>query len=231
MRNLDCQRGYWNEAGLKKPFAHPVNLDRLAQWLSHDSRILDVGCGYGRALGFLSEQGYKNLFGLDPAPAMIAAARTRFPLIRFAEFDPPRIPIPDGSVDGVLLFSVLTCIPTDEGQLATIAETRRVLTDGGLLYLSDLWLQTDDRNLERYRRDHAKYGTFGVFDLPEGVTVRHHDPAWIQKLTRDFERCALDDIEVITMNGNAAKGFQWFGAKRETQGSAHRTTAEAPKEI
>jgi SAM-dependent methyltransferase len=125
--------------------------------------------------------------------------------------------LPDASVDGVLLFSVLTCIPTDEGQRALLKEVHRVLNRGGLLYISDLALQTDERNLERYARDEQKYGIYGVFDLPEGVTVRHHDPKWIENLTSDFEMVALDDVDVVTMNGNPAKAFQWFGVslKRE----------------
>jgi hypothetical protein len=92
-----------------------------------------------------------------------------------------------------------------------------VLSRGGLLYISDLWLPEDERNLTRYARDEQKYGVYGVFDLPEGVTVRHHDPAWIETLTSDFEMVALDHLDVVTMNGNPAQAFQWFGLslKRE----------------
>jgi hypothetical protein len=53
-----------------------------------------------------------------------------------------------------------------------------------------------------------------VFDLPEGVTVRHHDPRWLEALTQDFDTLALDQIDVQTMNGHPARGFQWFGLKR-----------------
>jgi hypothetical protein len=88
---------------------------------------------------------------------------------------------------------------------------QRVLSRGGLLYISDLWLQTDERNLDRYARDEQKYGIYGVFDLPEGVTVRHHDPKWIETLTSEFTMVALDETDVVTMNGNPAKAFQWFG--------------------
>jgi hypothetical protein len=94
-----------------------------------------------------------------------------------------------------------------------IGEVLRVLRPNGLLYISDLWLQTDERNLQRYSSGESRHGTYGVFDLPEGVTVRHHDPGWIAELTRDFETLALDQIEVVTMNGNPARGFQWFGRK------------------
>jgi SAM-dependent methyltransferase len=211
--DLDCQFEYWNTEGPRKSFGHPLNLRRLSQWLSSDSRILDFGCGYGRSLGELFDSGYRNLIGFDFSPAMIAAARARYPGITFQAVQSSTIPLPDASVDGTLLFSVLTCVPTDDGQRAIIAELRRVLRPGGLLYISDLWLQSDERNLTRYARDEPKYGMYGVFDLPEGVTVRHHDPKWIETLTRDFEMVALDDLEVQTMNGNPAKAFQWFGLK------------------
>jgi SAM-dependent methyltransferase len=213
--NLDNQVDYWNRVGPGKPFAHPLKFDRLREWLSPESPIADVGCGYGRTLGLLLERGYHNLIGFDPAPAMIAMARERFPAIAFELIvDPPHIPLSDASVDATLLFSVLTCVPTDEGQRAVVEEVRRIMRPGGLFYISDLWLQTDERNRERYERDEPKYGTYGMFDLPEGVTVRHHDPRWIAELTSDFDTVALDDVDVQTMNGNPAKAFQWFGVKK-----------------
>src|SRR6185503_5142385 len=101
-----------------------------------------------------------------------------------------------------------------------IEEIDRVLRPGGLLYISDLWLQTDKRNRERYVRDQPKYGTYGVFDLPEGVTVRHHDPVWIETLTGGFDTLALDQTDIHTMNGNQAKGFQWFGSKFDREPTA-----------
>lgn len=183
--------------------------------MSDEGCILDFGCGYGRVLGELYKEGYEKLIGLDFSPAMIAAARAQYPEIAFEQIQSLTIPLPDASVDGVLLFSVLTCIPTDEGQRELLREVNRVLSRGGLLYISDLWLQTDERNLARYERDEQKYGIYGVFDLPEGVTVRHHDPKWIETLTEDFTMVALDEIEVVTMNGNPAKAFQWFGITDE----------------
>ncbi len=212
---LDCQLGYWNRLGPTKPFHHPVNAERLAAHVGLDARILDYGCGYGRVLGDLHALGYRRLAGVDPARAMIVEARHRFPSIRFDEMtDPPRAGLGDASMDAVLLFTVLTCVPSDEGQRAVLAEIRRLLRPGGLLYISDLWLQTDARNVERYLRDQPKYGTYGVFDLEEGATMRHHDAAWIATLTAGYDRTALDAFEVETMNGHVASAFQWFGVKR-----------------
>ena len=218
MSQLDCQFEYWNTEGTRKSFAHPLNLERLSPRLSPDSCILDFGCGYGRCLGELFASGYRDLIGFDFSPAMIAAARARYPEITFQAIQSSTLPLSDASVDATLLFSVLTCVPTDDGQQAIVQELHRVLKPGGLLYISDLWLQPDERNLTRYARYESKYGTYGVFDLPEGVTVRHHDPKWIETLTRDFKMLALDNIEVVTMNGNPAKAFQWFGSRIQEHG-------------
>jgi SAM-dependent methyltransferase len=214
MQDLDRQIDYWNRIGPAKPFGHPVNFDRLGQWVALDSRILDFGCGYGRVLGLLNSRGYHNVIGVDPAPAMVAAARQRFPMIEVQPLvSSPHLDLPAASVDAALLFTVLTCVPTDEGQRAIVREVGRVLRPGGLLYISDLWLQPDARNIERYVRDESKYGLYGVFELPEGVTVRHHDRRWIEALTEGYEPAAVDDVQVQTMNGHPANGFQWFGVK------------------
>jgi SAM-dependent methyltransferase len=217
-RDLDRQVDYWDHIGTGKPFSHPLNLERLRQWLPADPRILDFGCGYGRVLGLLYEGGYQRLLGVDQSPMMVAAARERWPAVVFDRLvSSPHLDLPDASLDAALLFAVLTCVPTNAGQRAIVAELDRVLRPGGILYISDLWLQDDDRNVQRYRRDEPQYGTYGVFELPEGVTLRHHDPDWIDELTHAFDPVALDNIQVPTMNGHSARGFQWFGLKRRSQ--------------
>ena len=211
---LDFQVDYWNRIGPTKPFAHPVNVDQLSRVLSPQSRILDYGCGYGRALGLLHSRGFSNLIGVDPASAMISAARQNFPAIDFDALDDyRRVRLTDGSIDAVLLFAVLTAVPTNNGQRAIISEITRLLRPNGILYISDMFLQTDSRNVERYIEGEKKHGIYGVFDLCEGVTVRHHDRNWIETLTEDFEVLSLEEITVHTMNGNPAAAFQWFGRK------------------
>lgn len=214
MADIDCQIDYWNRVGLTKPFSHHVDFDRLSTLVPNDAVLLDYGCGYGRVLESLRAHGYQNLLGAEPAEGLATVARSRLPNVPILDLThPPHLQLPHMSVDAVLLFGVLTCIPTDEGQQAVVAELHRVIKPGGLLYTSDFWLQSDARNLERYAEGRAKYGTYGVFDLPEGVTLRHHDPHWIDHLTRAFDRVALDDVIVLTMNGHQAKAFQWFGRK------------------
>jgi SAM-dependent methyltransferase len=212
---LDLQIEYWNRIGLTKHLSHPVNLEQLSRWIGPASRILDYGCGYGRALGILHSHGYNSLVGVDPAAAMIAEARRNFPAASFEVLrDFRNIDLADASIDAVLLFAVLTTVPTDDGQRAILAEITRVLRPGGLLYISDMWLQTDKRNVERYAAGEKKYGLYGVFDLPDGLVVRHHKHEWIENLTQRYKVLALEEIQIQTMNGNPATAFQWFGSRQ-----------------
>jgi SAM-dependent methyltransferase len=218
VRPPDLQLEYWNTVGPTKPFSHPLNVEQLSRWIGRASRILDYGCGYGRTLGILQTNGFNNLIGVDPAPAMIAAARERFPSISFEALEDFRSTgLPDASVDAVLMCAVLTAVPSNDGQRAIMVELTRVLRPGGLLHISDMWLQTGARDTERYAAGEKKYGVYGVFDLPEGVAVRHHDCSWIEELTREYELLALDEIQVQTMNGHPAAAFQWFGALRTSE--------------
>jgi SAM-dependent methyltransferase len=206
--DLANQAAYWDSAGTTKTFGHPVErswLDRLGP----EARILDYGCGYGRLTGLLAEWGFENVEGVDVAPNLIARAREEHPGARFAVLDDsPRLEDGDGSVDAVLLFALLTCVPTDDGQRALVAELRRVLRPGGLLYVSDLCLQQDERNVARYDEFAAKYGTYGIFETGDGAVCRHHDPDWFGELFAGLERVADRQVLMRTMNGNPIVGTQ-----------------------
>ena len=125
---------YWNRVGPAKPFSVPIDLARLGTLLTRDARIVDIGCGYGRVLQILRDEGYHRLIGVDPAASMIEAARQRVPEAELHVMSsPPIVPLPDRSVDAALLVGVLTAIPGDDDQRALVAETARVLTRGGVM--------------------------------------------------------------------------------------------------
>ncbi len=82
-----------------------------------------------------------------------------------------------------------------------------------VFYISDYLLQSDSRNLERYEKGLAVYGKYGVFELPEGAVLRHHDRPWLDSLLAGFEPLLWSEFQVVTMNGNPARAFQWAGRK------------------
>jgi len=207
-----CQSSYWDRVATKKRFSHPLRVDWLTLHLNPEARILDCGCGYGRTLADLHRAGYDNLAGLDFSEGMLRRCRSEIPGTAVVRNDGQSLPFKTSSVDAVLLFAVLTCIPVDDDQRALLSEVERILRPNGALYISDLLVNDDQRNRERYEK-YASQGTYGVFELPEGVVVRHHTLDWIEKITGTFEQLEYEPFTVTTMNGNASAAFQYLGKK------------------
>jgi hypothetical protein len=118
-------------------------------------------------------------------------------------------------VDLLLLFAVLTCVPDDEEQRALMAEVSRLLKPGGLVYVSDVLLQEDARNRERYERGAQSHGVYGVFETGDGAVCRHHERAHLLGLIAEFGFAVVEEreIAVATMNGNVANGIQILARK------------------
>jgi SAM-dependent methyltransferase len=209
------QMSYWDRVAHEKRFSHPLRLEWVERYLkSAQARMLDYGCGYGRTLAELSEAGYQNLVGVDFSGAMLARAQIAVPTAGLVRNDGHGFPLMNDCVDAVILFAVLTCTPASGEQRSLLAEVKRVLRPGGLLYLSDLLVNNDQRNRERYERDAVKFEPYGVFQLPEGVVVRHHQKEWIDEITNPFEQVEFESFTVTTMNGNASAAFQYLGRKQ-----------------
>ena len=111
-------------------------------------RVLIPGCGTG--LDFPHLPGGLDVVAGDVAPGMNRAARTR----RTASAGPrsaarcPRLDLPDGSFDVVLLHLLLAVVPDPE---AAIRETARVLRPGGRVAVFDKFLPDGERPSLRRR--------------------------------------------------------------------------------
>ncbi|MEV7392259.1 class I SAM-dependent methyltransferase [Streptomyces sp. NPDC091215] len=215
MKDLGTQTAYWDTVGATKTFTHPLHVTWLTE-VSRTARILDYGCGYGRVMAELSEHGFSDVSGVDMSPALIARGRRLRPDLRFSVLEsPPELPCSAESFDIVLLFAVLTCIPDDEAQRALATEVNRLLTPGGLLYVSDMVLQDDERNRDRYATHADRFDTpYGVFATDDGAVCRHHDIPELRTLLSDFDLVAERPINVTTMNGHRSQALQLLVRKR-----------------
>lgn len=205
------QEEYWNEVSEKKEFTTPFQAEEFSRYVKKDDCILDVGCGYGRTLDVLYHNEYCSLIGIDFSSGMIERGRRQFPHLDLRVKENAKIALPDESVDAVILFAVLTCIQTNEEQEQLLAEIKRVLKPQGILYVNDFLLNTDERNLLRYEKFKKVYGTYGVFELPEGAVCRHHEEKWIKQLLKDFSEMEYSHLTFTTMNGNKSNGFYFIG--------------------
>ena len=97
-------------------------------------KVLDVGCGEGRFCRMLRRHGI-DVTGIDPTPAMIAAARTRDAEGSYLEAAAERLPFGDKAFDLVVSYLTLIDIPDIQ---AAISEMARVLNPGGALLIANL---------------------------------------------------------------------------------------------
>lgn len=212
---MQDQKPYWDEVAAHKTFTHPINHVWLDAFVPRTARILDYGCGYGRAMAQLASLGYTNLVGMDFSPSMVARGRQTYPAMDLRVVEALPTTESDGSFDAVLLLAVLTSIPDESEQEAVMREVRRLLRSRGVLYLSDMPLQADSRNLDRYKRDASEFGSYGVFRTEDGAIVRHHDEARMGVLLEGFEPLRTTEAALSTMNGNSATAIQVI-ARRST---------------
>jgi ubiquinone/menaquinone biosynthesis C-methylase UbiE len=117
---------YYNEVVKYTLFAdHKIREDRV---------LLDFGTGWGRILRpWMRDIAPQNIYGADPHPVRIVAARSCNPYVNFFCSDrlPPLV-LRDNSVDYIVAFSVFSHLD----EFATrkwFAEFTRVLKPGGLI--------------------------------------------------------------------------------------------------
>ncbi len=207
------QKEYWNSVSEKKEFTTPFQAEEFSRYVRKNDLIADIGCGYGRTLNELHMAGYTDLVGYDFSENMIARGKRQFPYLDLNLMRDGRTALPDGSADAVILFAVLTCIVSDDEQEKLISEIKRILKPGGILYVNDFLLNSDERNLERYEKNKDKLGVYGAFELPEGAVVRHHSEEHIKELLGAFSSLKYEHLVFTTMNGNRSKGFYFIGSK------------------
>ncbi len=218
--DLIASRAYWDRVAGEKTFQHQLRTDWLGAHVAGRD-ILDCGCGYGRLLSELVGVGYRGAVGTDFSAGMLAPCAAFNPDLacRLVQADSRSLPFHDTCFDAAVVFTMLTSMPQDSDQQALMGEIRRVLRPGGVVYISDLLLNGDARNLERYDQFAAEFGTFGIFRLPEGVVVRHHSEQWIRTLTEGFTTLKYERFTVTTMNGNKSVAFQYLGQGRRIRQS------------
>jgi SAM-dependent methyltransferase len=99
--------------------------------------LLDLGAGTGKLTEALMGRG--RLTAQDPDPAMLAQLRAHHPSIDVREGSAEQIPLPDASVDAVLVGQAFHWFDRDRA----MPEIARVLRPGGVL--AALWIGSDVR--------------------------------------------------------------------------------------
>ncbi|MDR0303874.1 MAG: class I SAM-dependent methyltransferase [Chitinispirillales bacterium] len=205
---------YWESVARTKEFTTPFQANIFKKHVKKDAYILDVGCGYGRTLNELYDNGYKNSTGADFSEKMLERGRAAYPHLRFETMKQSEIKYPENTFDAVILLALLTCIIRDDEQIKLLNEVKRVLKPDAVIYINDFLLNSDERNVTRYKEYERKYKTYGVFELPQEVTLRHHSKEWVKDSLQIFKELEFEEMEYTTMNNNKSNGYYYFGKKQ-----------------
>ncbi|HEX3647631.1 MAG TPA: class I SAM-dependent methyltransferase [Pseudonocardiaceae bacterium] len=100
--------------------------------------VLDLGAGTGKLTEVLLGMDL-DVTAVEPDPAMLAQLRERFPYVRSHQGPAEQIPLPDDSVNAVVVGQALHWFDLDRA----VPEIRRVLRPGGVLVTA--WNGYDDR--------------------------------------------------------------------------------------
>ena len=164
-------------------------------------RVADVGAGTGKLTRVLTHAPDAEVFAVDPDPEMLAALRGAVPGVPTFVGSAERLPLPDASVDAVVLGQAWHWVDPVAGS----TEIGRAVRSGGVLGL--IWNIRDDRVEWVRRLTEVMHGSHAEIMLAEGdpVVTAPFGPLdqerweWVRPVTRDvLHRMAASRSYIIT---------------------------------
>ena len=109
--------------------------EMIARYFPPAGRLLDIGCGAGRAVLALSQTGYR-VVGIDLSLAMLAAGRSLSAEAQLSGANLMALPFADGAFAAVFMFfGALQHIPGRANRRQAMAELARLVEPAGRLIL------------------------------------------------------------------------------------------------
>lgn len=105
---------------------------RLVGDLAAGRRVLEVGCGAGMGLDYLSKRASEAV-GCDVSASLVSQAKEHLPGVTIVEAAAPGLPFEDATFDVVAMLEMLYYVPD---QAKAIADAARVLRPGGTLVVA-----------------------------------------------------------------------------------------------
>ena len=161
------------------------HLDRLAAYIKPKKSVLEIGCGYGRNLGYFESLLDIKAHGIDPSKKAIAEGKKKFPKLKLHVGSAESLPFKDNSMDFVYLGFFLYLVDRDL-ILSVFAECDRVLKTGGFLALTDFdgnprtkTKYTHAAGVYSYRMDYQALLQSVHYQLAEKIPFSHKGPGFV----------------------------------------------------
>jgi ubiquinone/menaquinone biosynthesis C-methylase UbiE len=167
----------------------------IYEYIEKESKILDVGCGYGKTVFELLKKDFKSIQGIDPNETGVNAANTTYQKITneqkkiFQVASAISLPFEKDTFDLVITQAFWTAIISQQEQIMT--EIHKVLKPGGFLYITDFSQNWQiPKYKERYEaglRAGLPRGAFQVFDEKTGkekFQAKHYTKEELENFAR-----------------------------------------------
>lgn len=109
-------------------------LKKFSSYLAKNSKVLDLGCGYGRDCRYFVKNGFET-YGVDLSSGMIKKARQEVKQAKFFVMNVLDLKFQDNFFDGIWCSATLVHL-FKKNVLEALGEIYRVLKNGGTLYLN-----------------------------------------------------------------------------------------------
>ncbi|NCB75002.1 MAG: class I SAM-dependent methyltransferase [Clostridia bacterium] len=130
--------------------------------ISETDKVLDLGCGRGATLRYLSENHGISAAGIDPSEMLLADARTELPEAELVLGRAEALPFESNRFDCVFAECTLSLMEsTDEA----INQTHRVLKPNGWFIISDVYAK-NPQALPELRESAVNSCMRGMHELP-----------------------------------------------------------------
>ncbi|MBT1690101.1 class I SAM-dependent methyltransferase [Dawidia soli] len=118
---------------------------------------LEIGCNTGYRLEAIRNLTGASVVGIEPSQEAIDAGKQQYPLVPFVKGTADNLSaFPADSFDLIVIGFVLYVVDR-ELLLRTVAETDRVLKDGGVLMIIDFFAERPRRNAYQHIREMEAY--------------------------------------------------------------------------
>lgn len=172
---------------------------------SHDTAVLEIGCSTGRMLSMLQEQGYRNVWGVDPSPACAISARNLYN-VRVLTDTVSSLAEAGEQFDFLIMVGVLEHIRDLEGTLATI---HQLLTPNGRVYLdvpdATQFADWPDAPYQQFSMEHINF--FSATSLANLMRSRGFEPIFSEKVLRQYTDVSMmPSVHAVFENCGASAG-------------------------
>lgn len=178
----------WEEVNNPEEWKFTTPIPDIKKWkqINKDAAILDIGCGYGRTLKCLSDDGFDNLYGIDVSSQFIEKAKLLCPRANLLVGDAMDV---DSyfrvRFDVILVMGVMEYILNDKYQTEFIGKIRKLLSPNGIVIFETFTMDWKN-NWKQYLAGFLKTGHWGLFRNSKGFMCHHQ--------SKEHLRCLFDSL-------------------------------------